>query len=67
MENGQFRHVSAGALILAACALLAACVGAVSVVASEIGHDTEKAGVLQTVRIQDKLSGKGRVFVPALL
>jgi poly(3-hydroxybutyrate) depolymerase len=58
MENVQFRHVSAGALVLVVCALVAALVGAVSVVASEPGYRTAKTRPVEMMRLQ------GKAFVP---
>lgn len=62
MENGHFRHVSAGALLLAACALLAAVVGAASVVASELDYKAVKANAAHVLRIQGKWSGDAALF-----
>lgn len=52
MENGHFRHVSVGALLLAACALLAAVISAASVVASEVDYRAVKENAAQIMRIQ---------------
>jgi hypothetical protein len=60
MENSHFRHVSAGALLLAACALLAAVVSAVSVVASEPGYQTARTVPVEMMPVQ------GNAFAPVL-
>jgi negative regulator of sigma E activity len=68
MENRDFRHVSTGALLLVACALLAAVAGAVSVVASELEYRAVRTGATQIIRIQGKaadqhtISGLSRPF-----
>jgi hypothetical protein len=64
MENGHFRHVSVGALILAAGVLLAAVVSAASVIVSEPKHRTAKLDTAQKTRIQGELRSQGKMLAP---
>lgn len=62
MENGQFRHVSAGALLLVAFSLLAAVAGAFSVAASGSGYQVVKTGTGQVMRFQGEFSDRGILY-----
>jgi hypothetical protein len=62
MEHRCSRHVSVGALVLAACALLAAVVGTVSVLASDLDDRSMRANSAHVLLVQDKLPDQVTVF-----
>lgn len=57
MDNGTFRYVSAGALVLVACSLVIALVGTLSILVANFDQSSGSTGFLSVSRIPAKAAG----------